>query len=119
LAEPCQADDVTAAGARFVPFTRHFVRRNCTDDIMGDWRAKTPLGALGNVFKNVVFGPAPIVAAETQRAIDAQRPDLVVVDHLMPGALIPAQAAAIPRVVLFHSPEFLPGAGKPAAGSGF
>jgi UDP:flavonoid glycosyltransferase YjiC (YdhE family) len=47
------------------------------------------------------------------------RPDVVVVDALMPGALVAAEAAGIPRVVLFHMPEYLPGPGRPAAGPGF
>jgi len=119
LTEPCLGDAVTARGARFIPFSRHFTREDCGQDIMGDWQAKTPIGALRQNFDNVVFGPARIVAGETRRAIATERPDVVVVDHLMPGALLAAEAAGIPRVILFHTPEFLPGPGKPAAGSGF
>lgn len=119
LTEPCLRESVTAIGARFVPFSRYFVREDCAKDLMGDWQPKTPIGALRRNFDNVVFGPAPIVADETRRAIEAERPDVVVVDHLMPGALVAAEAAGIPRVVLFHTPEFLPGPGKPASGSGF
>lgn len=119
LTEPCLREAVTAVGARFISFSRHFDREDCTRDIMGDWEAKTPIGALRRNFDNVVFGPAPIVAEETRRAIATERPDVVVVDHIMPGALVAAEAARIPRVILFHTPEFLPGPGKPAAGSGF
>lgn len=119
LTEPCLADTVAAMGARFVPFQRHFAREDCSRDLMGDWQAKTPIGALRRNFDNVVFGPAPIVAEETWRAIEIERPDVVAADHLLPGALVAARSAGIPRVVLFHTPEFLPGPGKPAAGSGF
>lgn len=119
LTEPCLEETVTAFGGRFVPFSRHFNRADCTQDMMGDWQARTPIGALRRNFDNVVFGPAPIVAEETRRAIEAERPDVVVVDYIMPGALVAARGARIPRVILFHSPEFLPGPGKPAAGSGF
>lgn len=119
LTEPCLEDTVRSIGGRFIPFTCHFDREDRGQDIIGDWRAKTPIGALRRNFDNVVFGPAPIVAGETRRAIEAERPDVVVVDHIMPGALVAARAAGIPRVILFHTPEFLPGAGKPAAGSGF
>jgi MGT family glycosyltransferase len=119
LTEPCLANTVAAMGARFVPFQRHFAREDCSHDIMGDWQAKTPIGALRRNFDNVVFGPAPIVAEETWRAIELERPDVVAADHLLPGALVAARAAGVPRVVLFHTPEFLPGPGKPAAGSGF
>ncbi len=120
LAEPCLRDTVVGFGGRFEAFSRHFDREDCArQDIMGDWQAKTPIGALRHIFDNVVFGPAPIVAEETRRAIERKRPDVVVVDYLLPGALVAAEAAGISRVVLFHSPEYLPGPGKPAAGSGF
>lgn len=119
LTEPCLEETVRLIGGRFTPFTHHFNRADCSQEIMGDWQAKTPIGALRRNFDNVVFGPAPIVAEETRQAIAAERPDVVVVDHIMPGALVAARGAGIPHVILFHTPEFLPGAGKPAAGSGF
>lgn len=119
LTEPCLRRAVEEAGARFVPFTRHFTRENRTEDLIGDSAARTPLGALKASFEHLVFGPARIVAEETRRAMDGERPDVVVADALMPGALVAAEAAGIPRVVLFHMPEYLPGPGRPAAGPGF
>ncbi|CAN5759618.1 glycosyltransferase [soil metagenome] len=119
LTEPCLRGPVEAAGAEFIAFTRHFTREDGTEDLIGDSEARTPIGALKRSFDRVVFGPAAIVAEETQRAIQTLRPDVVVVDIMMPGALAAAEAAGIPRVVLFHMPEYLPGPGRPAAGPGF
>lgn len=119
LAEPSLHDTVTAVGARFTPFTRHFTRADRTEDIMGGWTSSSPLAALRYSFSRIAFGPARFVAEETRRCISAHSPDIVVVDFLMPGALVAAEAAGIPRVVLFHAPEYLPGPGKPAAGPGF
>jgi MGT family glycosyltransferase len=119
LAEPCLASAVREAGARFLPFTRHFVREDAAEDIIGDWKARTPLGALRQSLDNVVFGPVQIVAEETQRALAAEPTEVVVADLMMTGALLAAEAAAVPRVVLFHMPEYLPGPGRPAAGPGF
>jgi MGT family glycosyltransferase len=119
LTEPCLRETVEQAGARFVPFNRHFTRTDRTVDLIGDSAARTPIGALRASLERLVFGPARIVAEETRRAMDGARPDVVVVDALMPGALIAAEAAGIPRVVLFHMPEYLPGPGRPAAGPGF
>lgn len=119
LTEPCLRRAVEEAGARFVPFTRHFTREDRTEDLIGDSAARTPIGALKASLEHLIFGPVPIVAEETRRAIDGERPDVVVVDALMPGALVAAEAAGIPRVVLFHMPEYLPGPGRPAAGPGF
>ncbi|HEX7182350.1 MAG TPA: glycosyltransferase [Thermoanaerobaculia bacterium] len=119
LTEPCLREAVGQAGARFLPFTRHFTREDRVEDLMGDAAARTPVGALRRTFERVVFGPARIVAEEARRAMDEERPDVVVVDALMPGALVAAEAAGLPRVVLFHMPEYLPGPGRPAAGPGF
>lgn len=119
LTEPCLRSAVEEAGARFIPFTRHFTREDRTEDIIGDSAARSPIGALKRSLDRVVFGPAAMVAEETRGAIDGERPDVVVADALMPGALVAAEAAGIPRVVLFHMPEYLPGPGRPAAGPGF
>lgn len=119
LAEPCLRAAVEAAGARFVPFTRYFTRADRTEDLVRDSAAKSPIGALKAQLGRVVLGPARIVAEETQREIERERPDVVAVDALLPGGLLPAEAAGIPRVVLFHMPEYLPGPGRPATGPGF
>jgi UDP:flavonoid glycosyltransferase YjiC (YdhE family) len=119
LTEPCLREAVEAAGARFLPFTRHFTRADRAEDMIGDSAARTPIGALKRSFERVVVGPAQGVAEETRAAIQAERPDVVVADLMMPGALIAAEAAGVPRVVLFHMPEYLPGPGRPAAGPGF
>jgi UDP:flavonoid glycosyltransferase YjiC (YdhE family) len=118
LAEPCLRGVVEAAGAAFVPFERHFTREDRTEDLIGDSKAWSPVGALRRSFDRVVFGPAPIVADETRRAIEDERPDVVAADFMMPGALPAAEGAGIPRAVLFHMPEYLPGPGRPAAGPG-
>jgi UDP:flavonoid glycosyltransferase YjiC (YdhE family) len=119
LTEPAMRAAVERAGAAFIPFTRHFVREDVSRDLIGDWTARTPLGALQRTFANVVFGPAAIVAEETRWALEAAPTAAVVADALMPGALVAAEAAGVSRVVLFHMPEYLPGPGRPAAGPGF
>ncbi len=119
LTEPCLQAAVEEAGADFVAFTRHFTRQDRTEDIFGDWQARTPLGALNLTLERVMFGPAPVVAEETRRVLHHEHTDVVVADILMPGALVAAEAAGIPRTVLFHMPEYLPGPGRPAAGPGF
>ncbi|HEX2204861.1 MAG TPA: hypothetical protein VHG91_16245, partial [Longimicrobium sp.] len=93
LAEPCLRGAVEEAGARFVPFARHFTRESRTEDLIGDAAAWTPVGALRRTFDRVAFGPARVVAEETRRAIEAERPDVVAADALMPGALVAAEAA--------------------------
>jgi MGT family glycosyltransferase len=119
LTEPCLRTAVEAAGARFVPFTSYFTREDRTLDLIGDWEPRTPIGALRRSLDRVVFGPAPIVTEQTYRELERESADVVVADLMMPGALVAAEAAGVPRVVLFHMPEYLPGPGRPAAGPGF
>lgn len=119
LTEPCLEESVRRFGAGFIAFTRHFTRRDRHEPLLDDFGARTPVAALKRSFERVLFGPARIVAEETHRAIMAEPTDAVVADHLMLGALVAAEAAGVPRVVLFHTPEYLPGPGKPAAGAGF
>ena len=119
LTEPCLRGPVEQIGARFRPFVRHFTRTDRTQDIVRDSEAGSPLGALRKTFDNVMFGPCRIVADETRQAIQEVQPDVLVVDLIMIGALVAGEAEGLPRVVLFHMPEYLPGPGRPAAGPGF
>lgn len=119
LTEPLLEEAVREVGATFIPFARHFARTSNAEDLIGDWQANSPLAALKRQFDNVLFGPAGIVADETRRAIETTGAEVVVADLLMPGALVAAEAAGLPRAVLFHMPEYLPGPGRPAAGPGF
>lgn len=113
LTEPCLAEAVAKAGAEFIPFTRHFTREKLGEDLMGDWQAKSPIGALKHNLDRVLIGPARIVAEETQRTLAQTQPDVLVADLMMLGSLAAAEAARIPRVVLFHMPEYLPGPARP------
>ena len=119
LTEPCMAEAVTAAGAEFVPFTRHFTRTGAAEPLLEDFAVGSPLAALTATFRGLMFGPAQVVAEETRTALAAEPTDVVVVDYLMPGALVAAEAARLPRAVLWHAPEYLPGPGRPGAGPGF
>jgi len=120
LTEPCLREEVEGIGSevRFLPFERHFTRTDRTQPLVRDWEAATPLGALGRAFDNVLFGPARVVAEETDRALKELRPDVLVSDSLMVGGLIAAEAHGVPRAVLVHTPEFLPGPGRPPPGPG-
>src|SRR5687767_15113730 len=68
LTEPCLREPVQQAGARFLPFTRHFTRHDRTEGLIRDSSARSPIGALRASLEGLVFGPAPIVAEETRRA---------------------------------------------------
>ncbi len=115
LAEPCLQEPIRAIGAEFIPFQKHFVRTDRTQDIIQDWNAG-PMNLA--TFDNVIVGPAMDVAAETTAALKKVPTDVVVADLMMIGSLIAAEALGVPRVALFHMPEYLPGPNRPPGGFG-
>lgn len=112
LSEPWMKELVEEQGASFICFTEYFTKQNRTTDITEDWKSKD------NAFKNVIFGPADIVARETFRHVKKLNIDIVIADVLTPGALIGAEAAGVKRALLFHLPEYLPGPNRPPGGLG-
>lgn len=115
LSEPCLRETIEFIGAEFIAFKKYFIRTDRTVDIIKDWNAG-PLNLA--TFENILFGPAMGVAEETLAAIKAEPTDIVVADLMMAGSLIAAEASGIPRVVLFHMPEYLPGPNRPPGGFG-
>ncbi len=115
LAEPCLEEAVTAIGAEFISFKKHFVRIDRNVDIIKDWNANQ-LNAPG--IENLLINPAMDVADETMAALNSHPTDILVADLMMVGSLVAAEAAGIKRVVLFHQTEYLPGPGRPPGGMG-
>lgn len=114
LGEPCMRGTVEATGARFVPFTRHFVRESRSEELFYDWQASSPPGALKQSLKRVVLGPAPHVVADVGEELDREPAEALVVDWLLPGAIMVGEARGIPTAVLFHCISMLPAPGRPA-----
>ncbi len=115
LTEPCLREAVEASGLTFMPFRRYSTRTDRREDILRDWNA-SPLS--NPIFDNVVFGPVATIAEEARRTLEAEATNVLVTDMLLPGALIPAEAMGVPRAVLFHTTEYLPGANRPPGGLG-
>lgn len=113
LTEPCLRDAVQAAGARFEPFTRYFTRTDRRQDIFLDWQASSPPKALQSSLRHVILGPAEHVVADVEAAVEREPVDALVVDWLMPGALIVAEARGIQSAVLLHCTNMLPAPGRP------
>jgi UDP:flavonoid glycosyltransferase YjiC (YdhE family) len=110
LSEPCVEELINSLGYEFIPFNRHFTRKDRTEDVFKDWNAspiKNP------VLDNIVFGPASIVAEETKQAIEKSNADILIADCLLPNALIAAEALGIPGLMAFHMPEYFPGPNRP------
>lgn len=115
LTEPCLNESVLAIGAEYIAFKKYFTRLDSRVDLIRDWNAK-PL-TIPSV-ENILIRPAYDVALETIALLEEKRPDIVVADFMMPGALLAAESLGIKHVSLFHMPEYLPGPGRPPGGLG-
>ncbi len=110
LGEPCLKELVENTGAKFSPFKEYFTKTDRNKDMFEDWKSKN------NGFENVLFGPAEIVVRETIEHIKVQKTDALIVDVVLPAGLMAGEAMHIPRIALFHMPEYLPAANRPPGG---
>ncbi len=110
LSEPWFKTLAQDNGATFIAFREYFTKTDRKQDIMEDWKDDKN-------FK-FMFDPARIVVNETIEAIRNYQIDALIADVLTPCALIAAEAMNIHKVVLFHMPEYLPGANRPPGGLG-
>ncbi len=120
LADPVLHDEVRAAGAEHVPWTRapHVTRPGAEHDLIRDWEARTPMGGLARARDAVMTGPAGAFAADVL-AEHARRPaDVVVAETVLLGVLAGAEAAGIPSAALVTTVNPLPQEGVPAFGPG-
>jgi MGT family glycosyltransferase len=120
LAEDSMADDVAATGAVFRPWSSAPNRptRHPDDDPYRDWECKNPLQLFDRLLERQFVGPAPAYATDVDRAIAAQRPDLVVCSMFALGAMVAAEGAQIPFDMLLPNIYMLPAPGMPPMGLG-
>lgn len=115
LTEPCLQETFAGLGAKVILFSHYFTRTQRDADLIKDAHAKPwqlP------VFDNVIVGPVDSVAQETLHAIHEIQPHALLADCMMFGCLFAAESQGIPRVILFHMPEYLPGPNRPPGGFG-
>lgn len=110
LTEPCLKTPVLDMGMEFTPFEEYFTRTVRNEDFFQDVGPRATKTA---ALDRVVFGPARSVTHQTLSAITNLGPNALVVDCLMPGAIIAGEAEKIPVAVLFHFPEYFPGPNRP------
>ncbi|MET0145204.1 MAG: glycosyltransferase [Ilumatobacteraceae bacterium] len=121
LGDPTISEQAQAAGCSFSPWRRapHRTSLDPAQDPIKDWETSNPLTMIKRVCDRFIAGPAHEYAADTADAIAAVRPDAVVPDFLLFGAIIAAQAAELPVAPLVPQIWALPTKGAPAFGAGF
>lgn len=88
-----------------------------TDPLL-DWQVRSPIAAGHRLRDRLYTEPVPGTAAESAAAIADLSPDVVVLDFMLFGAAIAAEAAGVPAVALVHCPYLLPTPGVPPYGLG-
>jgi hypothetical protein len=121
LTEPSVRRDVLATGASYGSFASapHRQDRSPGSDLVRDFDARTPVGALAATRDRVMFGPARAYAQDTLAKIERFGPHVLAVDWVLTGAAVAGEAAGVPTVLLMHGNNLLPEPGKPAPGFGF
>jgi UDP:flavonoid glycosyltransferase YjiC (YdhE family) len=115
LGDPSLGPEAIAAGASFVPYRRapHRSTRTPESEIIRDWGATTPLGAFARARDRHAFGPAALFAKEVLEAQADHASDAVVVDGMLFGGLVGAEASGKPWAALIPMTSFLPAPGRP------
>ena len=113
-----QGDAAEDGIEQFVPITRiqADIRDRETDPVR-DWEARTQLGGMLRVTKWMFVDALP-VSADVSEAIAALKPDVVVVDAMLLGAIAAAEASKVPSATVMHGPWFLPTKGAVPFGLG-
>lgn len=120
LADDSMESEVLATGAEFRRWEQAPNRpdRRPEHDPIRDWEIKNPLQLFGRLLDRQLIGPAPAYAAEVGAAIGDRRPDVVLTSQFALGAMVAAEAAGVPFVVLMPNVYLLPAKGMPPFGVG-
>lgn len=120
LGDACLADDVAAVGATFRAYrlAPHRATRTAESEITADWAARTPLGAFQRARDRHAFAPAGRFARDVLDALAESPADAVVVDAMLFGALVGAEASGLPFAAVIPMTSLLPSPGRPPPGIG-
>jgi UDP:flavonoid glycosyltransferase YjiC (YdhE family) len=120
LGDACLAADVAAIGAEFSPFRRAPQRATRTpeSEIIADWAAATPIEAFRRARDRHAYRPAGLFARDVLDVLSGWPADCVVVDAMLAGGLVGAEASGLPFAAVIPMTSFLPVDGRPPPGLG-
>ncbi len=115
MSEPCNEEEIQAAGCHFVSYAQAPHRRTKApgDDFVRDWEARTPLDAFARVRERLLFGPARAYAEDVLTDLQAHPADVVAINIVLYGAMIAAEKAGVPTALLGTSGYQVPTPGLP------
>ena len=121
LAHSAARERIEATGAEFVAFRRTSPAMDITrreTDSLRDWEARTRFGSAQRILKNGLFAFVVNASRECAELLERWPADAVVLDWMVTGAAVAAEAARVPAFALVHCPYPLPVAGVPPLFSG-
>jgi MGT family glycosyltransferase len=121
LAHVAARERIERTGAEFVAFERAAPAMDITrrdTDSLRDWEARTRFGSGMRVLKNGLFAFVVNTCRECVELMECWPADVVVLDWMLSGAAVAAEAALVPAVALVHCPYPLPVDGVPPLFSG-
>ncbi len=116
LAHRAARERIERTGAEFVAFERTLPDIDLTrpeTDPLRDWDARTKLGAGGRTLKNFLFAFVDDMSRECVDLLARRPADVVVLDWMMVGGAVAAEAVGLPAVALLHCPYPFPLDGVP------
>lgn len=121
LADASLHDEITAAGLEPVAWTTapQGDPSDPAKDVIKDFEARTPLGALARLRDRIVCGPAADYTRDTLAELRARPTDVLVAEHMLLGAVTAGEAAGIPTASLATTIYPFPTPGAPPPGVGF
>ncbi len=120
IADDSVASEVRSTGAELRRWVRAPNRpdRRPENDPVRDWECRYPWQLLDRLMKTLLVGPAGQYADDVQDVLAERRPAAVICSMFCLGAMVAAEAAGIPCVVLFPNIYPLPADGLPPFGIG-
>jgi MGT family glycosyltransferase len=93
--------------------------RRAETDLVKDWQARNPLSLWVRIRDRLLIGPAREFCRDVLEELRREAADVVVVDTMIPSALLGAEVAGVPAVVVMHGAYMVPRAEVPPLGTGF
>ncbi len=121
LGDPTIAQRAEALGCTFAPWQRapHRSSLDPAEDLFRDWELSNPVAGIRNFRDRFMAGPAGEFASETLDEIATVRPDALLADGMILGAMLAGEVARVPVAALMPNIWMIPVPGGPAVGPGF
>ena len=121
IGDPCNREEVEAAGASFVSWERAPARKDKSveSDPLRDWEAKNPPAMIRRLCEALFVGTALARAQDVLATLKEFPADVIVTSEMLFGPMIAAEKAGIPCVAATANVYLFPTPGVPPFGPGF